>query len=394
MHIFVLFSYKDFTFKGYNDFAAFYTAGTIVNEGQLSRLYDLNLQLQTQKQFVATVKLKNAPLPYIHPPFEAWLFVPFARLKYPHAYIAWTITQICLLALAIFFLLPRGTRKFSYVVFLAILSMGLFPAAMALLQGQDSFLLLLVVSLCFFCWVRRCHFLSGCFLALGLFKFQLVIPIAMIFLLRRKYKFASGFAAVGLLLLMLSCRMVGWRGLINYQKYLWTLDHTPGLGVTTLGNMPNIRAILASVVPMLSSDTMIPTVALLSILGVILAARLWNGGESCEMLHFSGAFSLALVISMITSYYIYSYEMTLLLVPLIVVGEPILNRQALAGWPRRFLVLGAILLFLTPIAWFLILRTRLFCWYGCAVLVLFAGSLTCLMRRSNAFVMGRKRREA
>ena len=63
MHIFVLFSYKDFTFKGYNDFAAFYTAGTIVNEGQLSRLYDLNLQLQMQKQFVATVKLKNAPLP-------------------------------------------------------------------------------------------------------------------------------------------------------------------------------------------------------------------------------------------------------------------------------------------------------------------------------------------
>jgi hypothetical protein len=391
MHIFVLFSYKDFTFKGYNDFAAFYAAGTIVNEGRSSRLYDLNIQLQVEKQFAPEVKLKNVPIPYIHPPFEAWLFSPFARLKYFRAYVVWTIMQVALLVLAVFFLSPEGGRELSKTVLLAGLSIGFFPVVMALLQGQDSVLLLAVVSLSLFYVLRTRYLLSGCVLALGLFKFQLVIPIVLVFLLRRKYKFVIGFGSVSILLLLLSAGMVGWSELIRYPKYLWNLDHALGLGVTTVGNMPNIRGVLESILGSSAMVKMVPLlVFVIGIASVIFTAWIWKEDENSGALHSAAGFSLAIAFSMVMSYYVYSYEMTLLLIPVLVLGKAILNKPEFAGWPRRFFMLGFALLVLNPVAWFLILRTRQFCWYGCAVLMLFAVSLAGVMRRENHVVKPRR----
>ena len=392
MHIFVLFSFKDFTIKAYNDFAAFYTAGMIVKEGQSKRLYDLDLQRQMQAQFATRAKIKNTLLPYIHPPFEAQLFSLLAYLKYRQAYLLWTGMQLVFLGLAIFLLMPDGTRTITNAILLGFLGVGLFPTAMALLQGQDSVLLLLIFSSSLFSWRRMHDFLSGSVLAVGLIKFHLVIPIVLIFLLRRRYKFVLGFALVAILLLLLSAEMVGWSELMHYPRYLWTLDHTSNEGITALGNMPNIRGVLASIVRTSSLAEVIPWLSLA--VGIIFTARSWHGDEESNTVRSSAGFSLAIIVSMITSYYVYSYEMILLLIPLIVLGKQMLDRPEFAGWPRRSLVLGAGLLFLGPVAWLLILRTSQFCWYGCAVLLLFLISLTALLRRTASPIIAHEQEEA
>src|SRR5436190_22815153 len=62
--------------KGYQDFTIFYAAGKMIRNGQAASLYNLSAQYTTQKQFAPKVSIRQAALPYNHPPFEALLFVP------------------------------------------------------------------------------------------------------------------------------------------------------------------------------------------------------------------------------------------------------------------------------------------------------------------------------
>ena len=381
MHIFILFYFSDFTLKGYNDFAATYTAGVILKTGRSTRLYDTNLQWNTQREFAKEVSIRKGPLPYLHPPFEAWLFFPLAHLKFANAYIVWTMFKIGLLFLGIFLLIPSGPHRIFQALFIGILSLGLFPIAIDLLQGQDSMLLLFIFSLTFFLLRHKYDFWAGCILALGLFKFHLVIPVALIFLFRQKLRFVVGFTAIAILLLLLSIKLIGWDQVIYYPKYLWVLDHAHDIGVTTWENMPNFRGVLTSIFGGTKMVSAIPWIVFSSeALGVALTSWLWKKDEEIGSISFSAGFSLSILISMVTSYYIHSYELIFLLIPILCLGAPVFRNAEFEGWPRKIFIFGSILLALSPVSWFLILRTRLFCWYGCAILMLFVISLGLMLR--------------
>lgn len=66
------------------DFAAFYAAGTIVREGDGSRLYDEALQRQVERE--RTMRSDQTGfLPYPHAPYEALLFAGLSLFSYPTA---------------------------------------------------------------------------------------------------------------------------------------------------------------------------------------------------------------------------------------------------------------------------------------------------------------------
>jgi hypothetical protein len=383
MHIFILIYFSDFTLKGYNDFAAFYTAGTIVKEGQTRRLYDPSLQWKIQEEFAPEVGIRKGPLPYIHPPFEAYLFWVLAQTSYAKAYVVWTVFKFAALVLAIFLLIP--TEKFGvlHALFLAVLSLGLFPVAVDLLQGQDSILLLLIFSLCFFLLMRKMEFWAGSILALGLLKFHLVLPVVLIFLLRKRLKFVSGFSLAGMLLLLLSIVMVGWESALHYPKYIWALDHAPGFGVTTWENMPNVRGILTSAFGRTAFVKFIPeAVFAAGIIGVISAAMFGKNGTN-QSVNLPAVFSLAIVTSLFTSYYAYGYEMVLLLIPILLLGASTMSDPKYANSPKMFFIAAAALLIFSPAGWYLVLRTQNFCWYGSCVLALFAAALIGIVQRNK-----------
>jgi hypothetical protein len=197
---------RDSILEGYGDFASFYTAGQIVRSGQSARLYDPALQWKIQQQFASTVKIRLGPLPYIRPPFEALLFLPFAYLRYPVACLVWmTLKLILLLTLPL--LLPRtdtedGAIPTPAVIILA--SLAFFPVAFDLIQGQDSVLLLLILVLALRLLLRNADLACGTVLALGMFKFHLVIPLVAIFILRKRFRVALGFVAVSSILFTIS----------------------------------------------------------------------------------------------------------------------------------------------------------------------------------------------
>src|SRR5690348_13056427 len=89
LHISLLWQERGRIERGYGDFAAFYTAGTMVYRGQGRLLYDRPAQWRIQQEFASTVEIRKGPLPYIRPPFEALLFAPFAALSYRAACLIW-----------------------------------------------------------------------------------------------------------------------------------------------------------------------------------------------------------------------------------------------------------------------------------------------------------------
>src|SRR5215469_12052830 len=65
---------------GYPDFTTFYSAATIVRQGQGRSLYDEALQTRVKHEVAPGMKNQRIAVPYMHAPFEALLFVPFTTL--------------------------------------------------------------------------------------------------------------------------------------------------------------------------------------------------------------------------------------------------------------------------------------------------------------------------
>ncbi len=369
----MLWRVRDSIAQGYGDFASFYTAGQIVRSGQSPRLYDPVLQWKVQQRFASTVTIRKGPLPYIRPPFEALFFLPFSYLAYPTACLVWMALKLGLLLMLPLLLPPldNETGLPSARAVMILVCLAFFPVAFDLIQGQDSVLLLLILVLGLRLLLRHADLASGAVLALGMFKFHLAIPLLAIFLLRKRFRVAIGFVAVSSLLFAISLAMVRWSGLVAYPRYLWGLNLVPGLGMVKPQSMPNVRGLMT----ILLGNGPLPAaahwfLAAVAILGIIVAGTSWTGRDRRSV---SMAFCFAIVVTLATSYYANSYDLTLLLLPLLLLGKTFLQGEEITGWPRiLFLSASATLLF-TPLWWFVALRVDQFCWMA---FVLFALALS------------------
>jgi hypothetical protein len=355
----------DSILEGYGDFASFYTAAQIVRSGQSARLYDPGLQWKIQQEFSRTVKIRLGPLPYIRPPFEALLFLPFAYLSYPIACLVWMAINIILL-LIIPFLLPWFDHENSAIPIpvASLMSFAFFPVAFDLIQGQDSVLLLLIFVSGLRLLLRHADLACGAVLALGMFKFHLVIPLIAIFLLRKKFRVALGFVGVSFVLFTISLVMVHWSGVLAYPRYL--LELNPGLGMVKPRRMPNVRGLMAV---LLGDDLVYPGAHWLLlgvvVFGIMIGSKYWRGDDRRSHLM---AFSFAIVVTLLTSYYANIYDLTLLLLPLLLLARTFLHSE-FRGWPRTVFLSAAVLFLLTPFLWVLALRMDQF---GLMALVLLA----------------------
>ena len=211
LHVFILWQERDLMARGYGDFAAFYTAGTMVNRGQADLLYDRPAQWRIQQEFASTVEIRRGPLPYIRPPFEAWLFAGLARFRYPVACALWMALKLaCLLAIP--FLLRRLVPlPQTFPPWLGgALCVGFFPLFYDLLQGQDAILFLLLLALALAFLVNRRDLLAGAFLGLALIRFHLVDPDRAGVAVRRRWRVLAGFSGTAACLLLVSVAMMGW----------------------------------------------------------------------------------------------------------------------------------------------------------------------------------------
>jgi Glycosyltransferase family 87 len=350
LHAWMFFRLRREIATGYPDFTIFYTAGKCIIQDRGRQLYDLETQFAIQREFASEVKHRENPLPFNHPPFEALLFAPLASLPYVAAYFVWTVFNIVLMLGFWNLLRPRLPALHGFLPALPLLAMfAFFPLIMALLQGQDAILLLFLYGLAFSALATGRAFVAGLFLGLALFKFQLVLPFVLVLLVRRQWRAVAGFVITAFGLLLVSAAVVGWRGVMAYPGFVLRLSRSGAEAGIYPRDMPNLRGLVAGSLHLSGLPATLLIVAL-SIALVALVAHWWRvRPQRAQPKHeFGLGFSLCLTVAIITSYHLLVHDLSLLILPILLLAELLVSGE-IVGPARRILIASVVALFLTPL---------------------------------------------
>ena len=278
---------------GRADFRHLYTAGYMLRTGHRAEIYNFERETFFQSKIIGS----GTALPFDHLAYETLLYVPFSLLRFKAAYFAFFAFNLAILAAAAWML-----RKMPAIAFCCFL-----PVGMALIVGQDSILLLAIFAAASSLLESKRDFAAGAVLTLGLFKFQYILPVVLLFLLWRRWRFVAGAMTIGAVVSGISLVISGTSGALTFVRLLLQL------GTNSLGraeqvkygtfpiDMPNLRGLLTAVS---NSSHVVPALTLA--ISIALVAFAWRQETS---------FALAAVISMLASYHGLTPDMSLFLVP-------------------------------------------------------------------------------
>jgi len=228
---------------------------------------------------------------------------------------------------------------------------------------------------------RHSDFAAGCWLGLGLFRFHLVLPFLFVLALRKRWRLLGGSAAVAMLMVLLSVAVVGWKEALAYPAYVLHVENRVGTGVIAPENMPNLRGLLYALLPLGTSHVfMLIAVAALSLAMLGVSARLWRSGSNPQL--FPLQFSLALIAALLVSYHEYDYELSLALIPVLLIVDYLQTHSTPRSTQWRLLT-PAFVLFLTPLHMVLLFRWRYACFLSIVLLLWFWGLAREILRASN-----------
>lgn len=213
-----------------SDFITLYAAGQIFRLDP-ARLYDFELQRQTQQSLIAPTPLPGLN-PFISPPYVAYAYSLLTFLPLAWALALWSAFSLACLALAaagLRRLLPRPLRP-GYGQML-ILLLSFFPFIEGFQVGQNHSLTLLLVVGVLLSLQEGQTGRAGALAGLLLYKPQLALGFLILWLVWRQTRALAAFAAVSL----------AWAGSFwllygsaPYQAYLavaptlLSLPYTPG----------------------------------------------------------------------------------------------------------------------------------------------------------------------
>ena len=354
------------TFAEKTDFSSIYIGARIVHQGEGSKLYSQ----EEQGRLRASLFQHPNPQIYDHPAYEVVLLAPLASMPYKTAYIVWGLLNACLWLLLAGLLRPYVLVPKTSVGYFAIWLL-FAPLGIALYQGQPSIVLLLIYAFVFINLKRGHELTAGLCLALGLFKFQFVLPFVLIFLLRRKWRFLAGFLLSATGLGLVSLAAVGWQGTVSYVHLLFKIAHNPNnAAYGAAADMPTIRGFVYAVLgDRIGLASVSGIVAALSFALLGFTAWRWRQadrqapGASLDVM-----FAGALAASLLTGFHMLSHDLSpLMLSMLLVLGHfPSQRRSAL-----RITVGGSLAFFCIPPLYFVLLAGH-HLYLVCPILVVFA----------------------
>jgi hypothetical protein len=322
------------------DFRQLYTAGYMLRT-EPAHLYDIQRQVQVQ---AALTDSTDGVLPFNHTAFEAAFFVPLSYLTYSAAYRV--ILAINVLLIAVCFFSMRSLFSYPIPIWQPRPGLLFFPfvaVAVVVMHGQDSLLFLAICCIALNLLLREQDFLAGGLLAITLFKPQFTLPLAVLLMARRGWRFLGGFLTGSALIFLLCLHLVHISGLRAFLHIIAftnaagqhpvTLSYDPN-GSSPL-NMPNLHGLLFfSLLRWLPSSFGLPIMIAVSI-----AALGWAVRQVRIIPDNESAFAYALAWAVLLSYLSHFADLALWIIPMAVLARR-------AEYPKReFLLLqGAFLL--------------------------------------------------
>lgn len=279
------------------DFRCFYSGGRIARRAP-ALIYDTKYQIADQQQEFGD----NVFIPFCHPPQELLLFAPLSKLPYTAAFAVWRLFSVLCLALSGLILgAAIGADRISTVLLCA----AMYAVPLCLTVGQDSTLLLLLVSGCFYLLKTDRNVWAALVLALALFKPQLPVVLAVALLAVGRKLFFAWFAAIGSALAGAALVYVGWHGAVGMVRSIELADLV-GYGIS---GMSTVRGVLA----LTGVDSRTVAGAIL-VVAVAATFPLWRRYQSLE---FAVATSICLESAL--AIHLWPDDLVILAIPLLIV---------------------------------------------------------------------------
>ena len=190
LELLLAFLYVPRALQGLDDFRQLYVGGYMIRTGRARELYDYDTQQRFQDTVVPVGK--HDPLIISHLAYEELLFAPLSLLTYKVAYWVFMAFNGALLVLCVGLLRHRLRVLPDWLPVLLI--PAFFPISRTLEKGQDSIIMLMLLAAALWALDHEKDFVAGFLVGIGILKFQIVIPIALLFLLWRRWRFSVGLA--------------------------------------------------------------------------------------------------------------------------------------------------------------------------------------------------------
>jgi hypothetical protein len=304
------------------DFFSYYAIAKLEVQRGPARVYDLALQKQFQDQVTAQWPGHFILLPHLLPPYFTLLLAPLGVLPFRTAYAVWGLLTIALVAGGALALLAAARLERRGAWLLGLLAAAYLPVFVLVVQGQSDGFAILGLGLCALAWTRGRPGLAGLAAGLALVKPQLVLLLPVLFLARSPRALA-GFAAAGIAFVLASLPFFGIAG---WRAYLGLV------GPWLLGGHAGFPIVGQSLFSLRGALQHLPggTPVALAVLAAVLL-----GVAACLFLRPPRPrldFALAVAASVALSSYINVHDLSLLLVPMLLLASLLLDGEM--RWPR------------------------------------------------------------
>src|SRR6202158_2761524 len=328
--------------QGRADFRQLYTAGYMVRTGHSRELYDYAAQKSFQD---ATVSREQVALPFIRPAYQALLFAPFSFISYRTAYFFFLAVNLALLSASFLMLRPRLSNLGAVWNLLPLaMFISFIPTGVALMQGQDSVLLLLILSTSLLSLERDSELVAGVLTGFALFKFQIAIPVAILFFSWKRWRFFGGFCATAAALALLSVWITGLAQAKTYFHLVFSMGTGLGSGSNqlppgSLKKMMNLHGLIFGITA--GHIGLRSTTVLTLILSIVFLFWVALAGSRLRR---DDQFKVAIASAVVVSYYMFVHDLVILLIPV----SLILNETIAFRGKRAYPAVLAATLFLAP----------------------------------------------
>jgi hypothetical protein len=312
------------------DFLHFYTLGSLAAEHRGKALYDMDAQAALAAERVPAAEgIRYLPL---YPPQVSMIFVPFARFSYSTALALWWIISTLIYAMCCYSIWRVCAHLTGHYVTVALLAAA-FPAFFHLIAwGQTSVLALLCFTIAFLCLRKKEEFLAGIFLGLLVFKPQLGLAGAILFLSLRTWPIIAGAVASATVEITAGVLYYGQEPLVTW---LHALRRVLGMGYA-LEPRPyqthSLRTFWSMLIPW--SSVSLAMYAASAIVVIAWAIQVWRRSRSWEL-----RYSVLLLATVLVSPHLTVYDLVILVPAFLLLADWMIGK----GKSEATMKMGALL---------------------------------------------------
>ncbi len=312
---------RDRLVQGASDFAGNYSAARMVKDGLRDAVYDVERETAFLKQILdslnpsdrVTNTARAETLFFVNPPFTLLWILPLASLSYVKAFLLWDL--VCLLCLvAGGWALRTSKSRLSWST-LGLACLAFPPVFIALLQGQFSAFLFLFLAFSYRSLKQEQEVQAGLWLSLLLAKFPLVPPFLLLVLIKRRWRVVCGFLLGALALLLLSIAMLGVSGVKRYPLFVIEMATWVNNKGMVPGQMHCLRGQFNAWWHETSPSVALGVTVLAGVTLLALLMRAWRSDWDVRTPEFDMRFSLLVMVSVLVSPHLYFHDLSVLLVP-------------------------------------------------------------------------------